>query len=276
MLYKANLVKGGDLSNAIVIVDREVEEGELDHLAELFNKPKVKVQKDKGILNNLELHFANEPARHKLLDVMGDLALVGRPLKGQILAARPGHAANVAFAKKIKKQMLESSKSNIPTHDPKLPPIYDIKGISKLLPHRYPFQMIDKIIYLDTTSVVGVKNVTMNEPYFMGHFPENPVMPGVMQIEAMAQTGGILVLSLMDDPEGYWPYLVAIENCRFRKNVVPGDSVVFKCELLAPIKRGIAKMHGSAYVAGQLVCEADMTASLVKKNKTISTPANNN
>lgn len=268
-LYQANLVRGGDLSNAIVIVDREVEEGELDHLAELFNKPKVKVQKDKGILNNLELHFPNEPARHKLLDLMGDLALVGRPLKGQILAARPGHAANVALAKRIKKQMLESSKSIIPQYDPKQAPVLDIKQISALLPHRYPFQMIDKIIYLDTMSVVGVKNVTMNEPYFMGHFPENPVMPGVMQVEAMAQTGGILVLSTVDDPENYWPFLAAIENCRFRKNVVPGDTVVFKCELLAPIKRGIAKMHGGAYVSGQLVCEADMTASLVRKNRQV-------
>lgn len=267
-LHKANLVKGGDLSNAIVIVDRDdVTDEELDHLAEVFHKPKVRVQKDKGILNNLSLHYPNEAARHKLLDVIGDLALVGRPLKAQILAARPGHAANVAFAKRIKKQMVESSKSNIPQYDPKQPPIYDIKQISALLPHRYPFQMIDKIIYIDETSVVGIKNVTMNEPYFMGHFPENPVMPGVMQVEAMAQTGGILVLSLVDNPADYWPFLAAIENCRFRKNVVPGDTVIFKCELLAPIKRGIAKMHGSAYVAGQLVCEADMTASLVKKSR---------
>lgn len=274
-LFKANLVKGGDLSNAIVIVDREdVTDEELNHLAELFHKPRVQVQKDKGILNNLNLHFINEAARHKLLDVMGDLALVGRPLKAQILAARPGHAANVAFAKRIKKQMLESAKNNTPTYDPKLPPIYDIKQISALLPHRYPFQMIDKITYIDKMSVIGIKNVTMNEPYFMGHFPDNPVMPGVMQVEAMAQTGGILVLSLVDEPTDYWPFLAAIENCRFRKNVVPGDTVIFKCELIAPFKRGIAKMHGTAYVNGQLVCEADMTASLVKKNRQVANQVN--
>lgn len=263
-LRNANLIKGGDLSNAIVIVDRQMDDAELDHLAEVLGKPKVKVDKA-GILNNVELHYSNEPARHKLLDMVGDLALVGRPLKAQILAARPGHAANVGFAKKIKKLMLDTQKAGVPHYDPKVPPVLDIKQISALLPHRYPFQMIDKITYLDETSVVGVKNVTMNEPYFMGHFPNNPVMPGVMQVEAMAQTGGILVLSSVPDPENYWPYLAVIENCRFRKNVQPGDTVIFRCELLTPIKRGIAKMHGTAHVAGQLVCEADMTASLVRK-----------
>lgn len=270
MLRKANLVRGGDLNNAIVIVDRVVEDHELEQLATLFNKPKVSIQKDKGILNNLELHYSNEMARHKLLDVVGDLALVGRPIKAQILAARPGHASNVALAKMIKKQMMETAKNNVPQYDPKQPPLLDIKKISEMLPHRYPFQMIDKIIYMDEMSVVGVKNVTMNEPQFTGHFPENPVMPGVLQLEAMAQTGGILVLSTVDDPSEYWPFLAAIENCRFRKNVVPGDTVLFRCELQAPIRRGIAKMHGTAYVAGQLVCEADMTASLVKKNRQLS------
>ncbi|MBC7891942.1 MAG: bifunctional UDP-3-O-[3-hydroxymyristoyl] N-acetylglucosamine deacetylase/3-hydroxyacyl-ACP dehydratase, partial [Sphingobacteriaceae bacterium] len=208
-LHQANLIKGGDLSNAIVIVDRDVEEGELDHLAELLGKPRVRVEKA-GILNNVDLHYTNEPARHKLLDMVGDLALVGRPLKAQILAARPGHAANVGFAKKIKKLMLDTQKAGVPTYDPKVPPVLDIKQISALLPHRYPFQMIDKITYLDEVSVIGVKNVTMNEPYFMGHFPNNPVMPGVMQVEAMAQTGGILVLSSVPDPENYWPYLAVI------------------------------------------------------------------
>ncbi|PQA58337.1 bifunctional UDP-3-O-[3-hydroxymyristoyl] N-acetylglucosamine deacetylase/3-hydroxyacyl-ACP dehydratase [Siphonobacter curvatus] len=264
-LFKANLIKGGDLSNAIVIVDREFEDGELDHLSSLLGKPRVSVVPGKGILNNIDLHYANEPARHKLLDVVGDLALVGRPLKAQILAARPGHAANVEMAKKIKKLMRETQKPSIPVYDPKIPPVMDIKQISNLLAHRYPFQLIDKIIHMDESSVVGIKNVTMNEPFFTGHFPENPVMPGVLQIEAMAQTGGILVMSTVPDPENYWAYLAAIENCRFRRNVVPGDTVIFKCEFMAPMKRGIAKMHGQAWVAGQLVMESDMTASLVRK-----------
>ncbi len=266
-MYKANLIKGGDLSNAIVIVDRDYQEEELAHLANIVGKKSLGVQAGKGILNNIELHYANEPARHKLLDMIGDLALIGRPIKAQILAARTGHAANIALAKKIKKQMMDSAKSNIPKYDPKVPPVYDINGIAKLLPHRYPFLLIDKIVSLDDTSVIGVKNTTMNEPHFQGHFPDNPVMPGVLQLEAMAQTGGILVLTSTGDPEAYWPYLVGIENCRFRKSVLPGDTIIFKCELLAPIKRGIAKMHGTAYVGNTLVCEADMTASLVPKAK---------
>ncbi|MFC5411964.1 bifunctional UDP-3-O-[3-hydroxymyristoyl] N-acetylglucosamine deacetylase/3-hydroxyacyl-ACP dehydratase [Larkinella bovis] len=265
MLYKQDLIKGGDLTNAIVIVDRDVREGELDYLAELLNKPKVSVNKKEGILNNLDLHYPNEMARHKLLDLVGDLALVGRPLKAQILAARPGHAANVAFAKKIKKLMQKNAANNIPTYDPTQAPVYDFQRIASLLPHRYPFQMIDKIIALDENSVVGIKNVTMNEQYFMGHFPGNPVMPGVLQLESMAQTGGILVLSTVPDPENYWPYLIGIENCRFRRNVVPGDTVIFRCEFISPMKRGIVKMSGRGYVAGQLVCEAEMIASLVKK-----------
>ncbi|MFD3393884.1 bifunctional UDP-3-O-[3-hydroxymyristoyl] N-acetylglucosamine deacetylase/3-hydroxyacyl-ACP dehydratase [Aquirufa sp. OSTEICH-129V] len=265
-LYNAGLIKGGDLNNAIVIADREYSEGELAHISEVLGKPKVSISKDAGIMNNTSLHFSNEMARHKLLDVMGDLALVGRPIKAQILASRPGHASNVELAKKIKKLMLEAEKNNVPVYDAKQPPIFTHERVYELLPHRYPFQMIDKIIYLDDNSVVGVKNVTMNENYFMGHFPNNPVMPGVMQVEAMAQTGGILVLSSVPDPENYWPYLVGIENCRFRKSVIPGDTVIFKCELTAPIRRGIAKMIGKAYVAGQVVCEAEMTASLVRKS----------
>ncbi|TAF00636.1 MAG: bifunctional UDP-3-O-[3-hydroxymyristoyl] N-acetylglucosamine deacetylase/3-hydroxyacyl-ACP dehydratase [Runella slithyformis] len=265
-LYKADLIKGGDLTNAIVIVDRDVAEGELDYLADLLHKPKVTVNKKMGILNNLDLHYPNEMARHKLLDVVGDLALVGRPIKAQILAARPGHAANVEFAKKIKK-LMQSAKSHVPPYDSTQPPVMDIKRISELLPHRYPFLMIDKITYLDENSVVGIKNVTMNEPHFVGHFPNNPVMPGVLQMEAMAQTGAILALSTQPDPENYWPFLAAVENCRFRRNVVPGDTVIFKCEFTAPVKRGIVKMHGRGYVNNQLVCEADMTASLVRKKQ---------
>jgi UDP-3-O-[3-hydroxymyristoyl] N-acetylglucosamine deacetylase/3-hydroxyacyl-[acyl-carrier-protein] dehydratase len=266
VLYKEGLIKGGDLSNAIVIADRDYSEAELAHLSDVLRKPKVSISKEIGILNNTSLHFPNEMARHKLLDLMGDLALVGRPIKAQILASRPGHTSNIELAKKIKKLMLETEKNNVPIYDPKQPPICSHERIYELLPHRYPFQMIDKIIYLDDNSVVGVKNVTMNEYYFMGHFPNNPVMPGVMQIEAMAQTGGILVLSSVPDPENYWPYLVGIENCRFRRSVIPGDTVIFKCELLAPIRRGIAKMIGKAYVSGQVVCEAEMTASLVRKS----------
>jgi UDP-3-O-[3-hydroxymyristoyl] N-acetylglucosamine deacetylase/3-hydroxyacyl-[acyl-carrier-protein] dehydratase len=264
MLHKQNLIKGGDLNNAIVVVDRVVKDDELESLAKLFNKQKVEVKKE-GILNNVELRYNNEPARHKLLDVIGDLALIGRPLKAQILAARPGHAANVAFAKKIKKLMKETSRNQAPKYDPSQPPVMDVNKIYKALPHTYPFKLVDKIIHLEDKVVVGVKNVTINEPFFQGHFPGNPVMPGVLQIEAMAQTGGILVLNSVPDPENYWTYFLAIEDCKFRKTVVPGDTLIFKCELLAPIKRGIAKLSGQAFVAGQLVCEATVTASMVKK-----------
>ncbi|GAB3825295.1 bifunctional UDP-3-O-[3-hydroxymyristoyl] N-acetylglucosamine deacetylase/3-hydroxyacyl-ACP dehydratase [Hymenobacter jeollabukensis] len=264
-LYKSNLIKGGDLSNAIVVVDRVVSEEELGELATMLGKPKVAVKKE-GILNNVDLRHKNEPARHKLLDVVGDLALVGRPLKGQILAARPGHAANVAFAKKIKKKMLEVDSSPVPHYDPSRPPVLDINQIAATLPHRYPFLLIDKIIHLDATTVTGVKNVTMNEPFFPGHFPGNPVMPGVLQIEAMAQTGGILVLHTVPDPENYWTYFLGIENCRFRRMVKPGDTIIFKCQLISPIKRGIAKMRGQAFVNGKVVMEAEMSASIVRKD----------
>lgn len=263
-LYKNNLIQGGDLNNAIVVVDRVISEDELDDLARLFNKPKVEV-KTEGILNNIELHHKNEPARHKLLDVIGDLALVGKPIKAQILAARPGHAANVAFAKKLKKSMLKG-KANIPKYDPSQTPVLDINQISAILPHRYPFLLVDKIIHLDETTVTGIKNVTMNESFFQGHFPDNPVMPAVLQIEAMAQIGGILVLNTVPDPENYWTYFLGIDNSRFRKMVLPGDTLVIKCELTQPIKRGIAKMTAKAYVGNTLVSEGAMTASIVKRD----------
>ncbi|MCB2376783.1 bifunctional UDP-3-O-[3-hydroxymyristoyl] N-acetylglucosamine deacetylase/3-hydroxyacyl-ACP dehydratase [Hymenobacter sp. BT635] len=264
-LYKSNLIKGGDLSNAIVVVDRVVSDEELSELATMLGKPKVAVKKE-GILNNVDLRYKNEPARHKLLDMVGDLALVGRPLKGQILAARPGHAANVAFAKKIKKKMMEANTSAVPTYDPGREPVLDTNQISQILPHRYPFLLIDKVIHLDANTVASIKNVTINEPFFPGHFPGNPVMPGVLQIEAMAQTGGILVLNTVPDPENYWTYFLGIENCRFRKKVVPGDTIIFRCQLLSPIKRGIAKMKGQAFVNGKVVMEAEMSAAIVRKD----------
>ncbi len=263
-LYKNNLIQGGDLNNAIVVVDRVISKEELDDLAKLFNKEAVEVRTE-GILNNVELRHKNEPARHKLLDVVGDLALVGKPIKAQILAARPGHAANVAFAKKLKKT-LTKGRANIPRYDPNRLPVLDINGIANILPHRYPFLLIDKIIHLDESSVEGIKNVTMNEFFFQGHFPENPVMPGVLQVEAMAQIGGILVLNTVPDPENYWTYFLGIDNFRFRKMVLPGDTLVFRCELTAPIKRGIAKMDGRAYVGNNLVCEGSMTASIVRRD----------
>ncbi|GAA4024296.1 bifunctional UDP-3-O-[3-hydroxymyristoyl] N-acetylglucosamine deacetylase/3-hydroxyacyl-ACP dehydratase [Hymenobacter glaciei] len=265
MLYKNNLIRGGDLSNAIVVVDRVVSDDELNDLAKMLGKPRVAVKKE-GILNNVDLRHKNEPARHKLLDLVGDLALVGRPLKGQILAARPGHAANVAFAKKIKKKMLESRSNPVPLYDPNREPVMDINRIMQVLPHRYPFIMIDKVVHLDDQVVTAVKNVSINEPFFQGHFPGNPVMPGVLQIEGLAQTGGILVMNTVPDPENYWQYFLGIENARFRKKVLPGDTIVYHCQLLAPIKRGIAKMRGQAFVNGKVVCEAEMSAAIVRKD----------
>ena len=264
MLVKHNLIKGGDLNNAIVVVDREISQDKLDDLAKLLNKPNVQV-KEKGFLNNTALHFQNEPARHKLLDIIGDLALIGQPIQGHILAARPGHAANVELAKKIK-ALIKSKKGSVKKYDLNAPSIYDVNQVASMLPHRYPFLLVDKIIELGESHVVGVKNVTMNEWFFQGHFPNNPVMPGVLMIEAMAQTGGILVLSTVPDPENYWTYFMKINEARFKQRVMPGDTLVFHLSLITPIRRGICHMKGEAIVGDKIVMEAEMMAQIVKKS----------
>lgn len=267
MLYKGGLIKGGDLSNAIVIVDKEIPESELNQLAQLLGKTSVKVDAQKGILNNVELHFSNEPARHKLLDLVGDLALVGRPLVGHIHALRPGHAANVELAKRIKAAIKKNKDKQGMVYAADLPAIKEASQIEAMLPHRIPFLLIDKILYLDDTSVVALKNVSMNEWYFQGHFPANPVMPGVLQVEGLAQTGGIFALSTTEEPSNYWTYFLRIDECRFHQKVVPGDTIIYHCILTTPIRRGIVKMDGRAYVNGKLVCEAKLTASITRKDK---------
>ena len=265
-LLEQNLIKGGDLDNAIVIVDRVMKKKGLDALAKKLGKPSVEVDKE-GILNTIELKFKNEAARHKLLDVMGDLALVGKPIKGRIVATKPGHAANIEFAKLLKQKLVEQKKlKNKPKYNPNEVPIYDVVEIAKRLPHRYPFLLIDKIIELGDNHVVGIKNVTFNEQFFQGHFPGNPVMPGVLQIEAMAQTGGILALSTVPDPENWDTYFLKIDKVKLRQKVVPGDTLIFKMELLSPIRRGICHMQGTAYVGNKIVSEGELTAQIVKRN----------
>jgi len=264
-LVKNNLIKGGDLDNALVVVDRQLQNGELKKLQEYFNKPDIEVGGE-GYLNNVQLRYQNEPARHKLLDVVGDLALVGVPLKAKIIGSKPGHSTNVAFAKKIKNMIKEQRNvKNIPHYDPNATPIYDIRRIEKNLPHKYPFLLVDKIIELSDTHVVGIKNVTYNEYFFTGHFPGNPVMPGVLQIEAMAQTGGILVLNTVTDPENWDTYFLKIDNARFKNKVVPGDTLIMKLELLSPIRRGLCEMRGTAFVGNKVVVEADLVAKIVRK-----------
>ena len=261
MLIDNNLIKGGDINNAIVVVDKAITEEEMTRLAKAFGKEKMEVTA--GYLNNLELNFPNEPARHKLLDVVGDLALSGYAIKAHIIANRPGHSSNIEFAKKIK-QYVKKNK-DVPVYDPNKPPVYSIAEMEKILPHRFPFLLVDKIIEISDTKIVGVKNVTGTEYFFQGHFPNNPIMPGVLQMEALAQTGGILCINAM--PEGqYDTYFLKIDNCKFKAKVGPGDTMILKMELIEPIRRGICVMHGSVYVGNKLCAEGDLTAQLVKRS----------
>ena len=263
MLLDNNLIKGGDINNAIVVVDKVVDAEEMKRLKKVFKKDRIEV-KSEGYLNNLELRFPNEPARHKLLDVVGDLALIGYPIKARIIANRPGHSSNVEFARKIKHYIKKNKHvKDVPVYDPSQPPVYGHAYIEKTLPHRFPFLLIDKIIELTDTRIVGIKNVTFNEWFFQGHFPSNPVMPGVLQVEALAQTGGILCINAM--PNGkYDTYFLKIDNCKFKQKVVPGDTMILKMELNGPIRRGICDMKGTVYVGGKVATEADLVAQLVK------------
>ena len=263
-LYNKGLIKGGDLDNAIVILEKEVKQSEIDRIAKLFNRPGINTHKA-GILNNTELRYPNEPARHKLLDIMGDIALVGHPIKGKIVATRPGHYANTRLAKIIRQEMKKAlSKRDIPVYDATQPPVFTIEDIKKRLPHRFPFLMVDKIIALDESSIVGIKNVTFNESFFQGHFPDEPIMPGVLLVEALAQTGGLLVLSSVEEPEKYSTYFLKIDKIKFKHKVVPGDTVILKMEFADVMRRGIATMFGQAFVGNILVLEGEMTAQVVK------------
>ncbi len=263
-LANNNLIKGGSLDNAIVLVERDVKQDELDNLAKKLGKENLTVNYEGiGVLNSLKLQFENEPARHKLLDIVGDLALVGKPIKAHILGARPGHSGNVRFAKVLKEQIKKQDKSG-KYFDLTKEPLYTTQDIEKMLPHRYPFLLVDKIMEIHEDRIVGVKNITMNEPQFTGHFPGNPIFPGVLQIEATAQVGGIFALSKVEDPHLYSTYFMKIDNVKFKQKVVPGDTVVFELTLMSPIRRGLVQMAGKAYVNGQLVMEAEMLAQVIK------------
>lgn len=261
-LLNAGLIKGGDLDNAVVIYEREMSQDNLDKLADLLGVPHMDA-KLLGYIQHTPLVWPNECARHKLLDVIGDLALVGKPIKGRIIATRPGHTINNKFARQLRKE-IRQHEIQAPNYDCNVAPIMDVNRIRELLPHRYPFQLVDKVIEIGANYIVGVKNVTSNEPFFQGHFPQEPVMPGVLQVEAMAQVGGLFVLSSVDDPERYSTYFMKIDGVKFRQKVVPGDTLVFRVELLTPIRRGIATMRGYVFVGEKVVCEAEFMAQIVK------------
>lgn len=262
MLLQNNLIKGGDLDNAIVIYDQKVSQEALDKLADMMQLPHQNIQ-ELGYINHKPLVFDNEPARHKLLDVIGDMALIGKPIKGRVIATRPGHSINSKLARIIRKQ-IKLNDVQAPVYDPNAEPVMDINRIRELLPHRYPFLLVDKIIELGKNYIVGVKNITSNEPFFQGHFPQEPVMPGVLQVEAMAQTGGLLVLNTVDEPERYSTYFMKIDGVKFRQKVVPGDTLILRLELLAPIRRGISTMKGYVFVGDKLVSEAEFMAQIIK------------
>ncbi|MCD0469859.1 bifunctional UDP-3-O-[3-hydroxymyristoyl] N-acetylglucosamine deacetylase/3-hydroxyacyl-ACP dehydratase [Flavobacterium sp. JAS] len=263
-LLENGLIKGGDLNNAIVYVDKEISDATMENLKKAFGKDKISV-KPNGVLDNLTLHYPNEAARHKLLDVVGDLSLIGVRIQGKIIANKPGHYVNTQFAKKLAKIIKIEQRNHVPVYDLNLEPLMDIHKIMAVLPHRPPFLLIDRIIEMSDSHVVGMKNVTMNENFFVGHFPEAPVMPGVLIVEAMAQTGGILVLSTVPDPENYLTYFMKIDNVKFKHKVLPGDTLIFKCELISPIRRGICHMQANAYANGKLVTEAELMAQIARK-----------